>query len=106
MEIPKRMSIHREMTGEAICVLMAEGDRTVYKILVMCWQVDPNIILTLDSMNMRGAQIFAAYIGFCEGWFPMLKTCVMKRDEEMIAWVNQKVPYLTAVKDKDLKRTS
>ncbi len=85
---------------------MAEGDKTVYKILVMCIQVDPNIVLTLDTMNMRGAQIFAAFIGFCEGWFPMFKTCVMRRDEEMVAWVNQKVPYLTAVKDGGQNRSS
>lgn len=96
-ELPKkRMPILREMPLEAIVQLMAEGNRSVYNLLKICAQTDPNILLILDDMGMRGAQIFAASIGFCEGWVPKFISCVRARDPDMINFVNQKVPQLTA----------
>ena len=96
----KRLSIQRDMSKDAICVLMSEGNKTVYNILVMCAQVDPQLLLLLDSMNIRGAQVFAGFLGYCEGFFPRFKTCVESRDQQMIDYINQKVPQLKAMRDR------
>lgn len=95
----KRLSITREMPIRAICVLMSEGNKSLYNLLIVASEVDPNILLTLDTMNMRGAQVWVAFAGFSNKFFPHFKSCVMSRDPQMIAYVNKHVPQLTAVKD-------
>lgn len=93
----KRLSIRREMPIDAICLLMSEGNRSVFNLLKVVAQVDPNLVLVLDDMNMRGAQIFAGCIGYCESWMPRFLSCIRARDPDMIAYVNQKVPQFKAV---------
>lgn len=101
-ESPKRVSIRREMSLEAICLLMSEGNREVYKLMVMAGQVDPNIILTLDTMNIRGVQAYYIFFEYCNGWFPKFKGCVLSKEQEMLDWVNKKIPYMKAVRDKTI----
>ncbi len=96
----KRFSINRDMSGAAICVLMSEGNRSCYNLLTICWEMNPNIVLTLDSMNCRGAQIWAGFAGYSNLNFPMFKECVMKRTPEMIDYINLKVPQMRAVLNK------
>jgi hypothetical protein len=95
----KRMSLQKDMSFRAACVLMSEGNKELYTFLQMCCQVDRQLILILDSMNMRGAQIWAAFAGYSGGFFPHFRECVTSRNEEMIAYVNQIVPQATAVKN-------
>lgn len=99
----RRLPIQREMSGEAICVLLAEGNPTVLKLLRMAWKVDPNILLNLDLLNLRGAQVFYAFIGFCNGWFPKFKECVLTKNQEMIDYVNQKCPNVEKARAKHPK---
>lgn len=99
-DYPKhRMSLARDMTLRAACVLMSEGNKELYTFLQMCCQVDRQMILILDSMNMRGAQIWAAFAGYSSGFFPHFKECVLTRNDEMIAYVNRIVPQFRAVKN-------
>lgn len=95
----KRLAIRREYSLAIICTLMAEGNKTVMKLCELCAQTDPQILLHLDSMGMRGAQIFYAFIGFCDGWFPRFKECVSSRNLDMIQYVNQRVLDMKAVPD-------
>lgn len=55
------------------------------------------MLLHLDDMSMRGAQIWVAFAGYSEGFFPKFKECVMTRNPEMIQYVNLKVPQFKAV---------
>lgn len=94
----KRLSLTKDMSFLAACALMSEGNKELYSLLQLCCQVDKQLILILDSMNMRGAQIWIAFAGYSNAFFPHFKECVTNRDEEMIAYVNQHVPQYTAVK--------
>jgi len=96
-DYPKvRATIKREMTLAAICTLMSEGNKNVYNMLVVCAQANPQILLNLDSMNMRGAQIYCAFFGYCAGWMPTFISCTLGQSLEMIDYVNQRVPQMTA----------
>ncbi len=97
--VEKRMPLHPDMSWNAACVLMAEGNKSMLALLQLCAQTDRQIILYLDSMNMRGAQIWAAYAGFCGLFFPNFKECVLTRNPDMIAYVNKHIPQHTAVKN-------
>ena len=88
------------MSIRAVATLMSEGNKNCYNLLILAAEVDPNILLTLDSMNMRGAQAWAAFAGYCNYFFPHYRECIMKRDPDMISYVNQKVPQLQAVANK------
>lgn len=100
-DYPKhRFKISRDMSGYAVSLLMSEGNKNCYDLLCFCWQTDPNIVLHLDSMNMRGAQVWAAFTGYCNRFFPEFKECVLSRKPEMIDYVNLKVPQYQAVADK------
>jgi hypothetical protein len=88
------------MSRDAIAVLMAEGNKTVYKLIVMCFQVDANIVLTADTMNLRGTQLFHIFLSYCEGFFPKFRACIMSRDQDMIDWINKQCPEWTAVKNR------
>jgi hypothetical protein len=88
------------MSIRSVAVLMSEGNKNLYNLLILCAEIDPNILLTLDTMNMRGAQVWAAFSGYCGQFFPHFKECVMKREKEMIDYVNLKVPFYQAVSQK------
>lgn len=99
-DYPKvRLKINRDMTKRAICVLVSEGNKATYDLLLTCMSVDPNIVLTLDTMNCRGAQVWCAFSGYCGGFFPKFKECVMNRDQQLIDFVNQHVPQFKATRD-------
>lgn len=100
METPKRLPITREMNAAAVAVLMGEGNAAVENLLLHLAKIDPNFLLHLDSMNMRGAQIYAAFFGFCEAWVPTFTSCVRARSPDMIQYVNQKCPLWTAVPER------
>jgi hypothetical protein len=96
-DYPKhRLPILREMPKSAICLLMSEGNDTVYTLLELCMQVDPNIVLKCETYNLRGAQLFYLFIGYCEGFFPKFRAVIETKEPEAIQWVNQKVPQFTA----------
>jgi hypothetical protein len=92
----KRLSITREMPKAAICLLMSEGNKSVYNLMELCMQVDPNIVLKCETYNMRGAQLFYLFIGYCEGFFPRFRSVIETKDPDALAWVNKKVPQYTA----------
>ena len=91
-----RISITREMSVKAIATLMSEGNRNTYNLLILSGEIDTNILLTLDDMGMRGAQVWAAFAGFANKYFPKFKSCVMNRDPNLIDYVNKAVPQLKA----------
>ncbi len=95
----RRMPIVRDMPKESLSLLMSEGNKSVYNLMMVCAEIDINLILNLDCMGMRGAQIFYAFAGHCGAYFPQFRSCVNSRDQEMIDYVNKKVPHLRAVKD-------
>ena len=96
----KRLPLQRSMSGSAVCLLMSEGNKTVYDLLTMLWQADPNLVLKLDMMDCRGAQIWAAFYGYCGQWAPQFIECIKNRDDQMIAYVNKSVPQYTMVRDR------
>ncbi len=99
-DYPKtRLKINRDMTKRAICTLCSEGNRATYDLLITCMEVDPNLVLTLDDMNCRGAQVWAAFTGYCGSFFPRFKECVVSRDQNMIDFINLAVPQFRATRD-------
>ena len=93
----RRHPINREMSLDETCVLLAEGNPKVLKFLKMVAMTNHRLLLDLDDMNMRGMQILAI-LHFCDGLFPKFNAMVTTRDDGMIAWVNEQLPHLRAVK--------
>lgn len=94
---PNRPRLKREMSAKDICVLLAEGDKNVLKLLELAASVDPNLLLDLDCMKMRGEQIWQAFYGYSSGWFKIFKANVETRNQDMIDFVNRKIPHLKAI---------
>lgn len=84
----KRIPLTQSMDLLQTVNIMAEGHQPTKKLLHMCVTVDPILLLHLDDMNLRGAQAWAAYYGYCEGQFEKFKQCVVTRDYDMVNYVN------------------
>lgn len=78
-------------------MIMSEGDRHTHKLLRVCVDVDPYLLLHLDDMNLRGVQIWNAFYFYCDGLFEKFKVCVTTRDLDMINFVNKYPGYERAV---------
>lgn len=77
--------------------LMAEGNKSAHKLLLLCARVDPLLLLHLDDMNMRGEQAWVSFYWYCEGIFEKFKLCVTTRDSELVNFVNKHPSYPRAV---------
>ena len=84
----KRIALTRSMDLGTTINIMAEGHHPTKKLLKLCVQVDPLLLLHLDDMNIRGKQIWAAYYGFCDGHFEMLRVRIVSRDLNMVNYLN------------------
>lgn len=93
----KRIPITADMDPWQTAKIMAEGNRGAGNVLDMIVDYDPFLLLDLDDMNMRGVQVWHAYLGYCQGNFPRFCFSVKSRSDQMVAWVNLAVPHIKAV---------
>ncbi len=68
--------------------LMAEGHQPTKKLLKMCVEIDPMLLLHLDDMNLRGPQAWAAFYGWADGVFDKFRVAVTTRELEMVNYCN------------------
>ncbi len=83
-----RIPLTRSMDLDRTVQVMAEGHHPTKKLLKLCVNVDPMLLLHLDDMNLRGHQAWAAYYGYCEGQFERFRVLVVSRDVEMVNYIN------------------
>jgi hypothetical protein len=93
----KRQPITRSMDLHATIDLMAEGNKNSKKVLLLCAQTDPMILLNLDDMNCRGDQIWAAFYFWADGLFEKFALAVKSRDLGMLNYLNKTLPLGHAV---------
>ncbi len=84
-----RIPLTKSMDMEITINIMAEGHQPTKKLLKICVDVDPILLLHCDDMNLRGLQIWAAYYGWCDGIFDRFRVAVTTRDPAMVGYVNQ-----------------
>ena len=81
--------------GFAAIAALQEGDDDAYKFLVdlmfIDLQVFTEIVIGLDDMNMRGAQIMRA-VDYADNHMAKLLEAVRNRDPAMVAYVNENYP--------------
>ncbi len=85
----KRIPLTKSMDLVATINIMAEGHQPTKKLLTICANVEPILLLHLDDMNLRGLQVWAAYYGHCDGIFERFRVSVVGRDLAMVGYVNQ-----------------
>lgn len=81
-----------DLTDWATC--MSEGNPGALTVLIALMKRDSTgaglmEILSLDDMNIRGAQIWIAYKDHCKGDIELLAQKIKERDKNMIATVNR-----------------
>lgn len=84
-----RLPISKDLTIEQTIELMAENNSQARSILLHCANYDPRLLLSLNDMNIRGAQILWAFAGYCEKKPAKFKGCVRLRNKEMVDYVNR-----------------
>lgn len=82
-----------------VAIIMSQGHRHTLKLLTMCIDVNPYLLVHLNDMNMRGPQIWTAYYYFAEGIYEKFESCVLGRDTEMVNYVNKACPGPRAVRE-------
>lgn len=93
----KRIPLNNTMTLETTITIMAEGNSHAQKLLQVCADTEPVLLLHLDDMNVRGVQAWNGFYWFSEGKFDKFRAAVVTRDKNMIDFINQYPTYERAV---------
>lgn len=91
-----------ELTDKTLDVVMkmAEGNPGAVTVCGKLMAGDPlgfMALLSLDDMDIRGGQIWAAYKDHCGEDIELLRQAIKKRDPSMVATVNRVCPDQKAV---------
>ena len=88
----KREKIELTDTGMDLMVKMSEGNPGALSVLVKLMATDDPLdimlVLHLDDMNIRGAQIWIGYKDHCGEDIEKFKEAIRNRDLEMVNTIN------------------
>jgi len=92
-EVIERKPIHMDDSLREVLLKMAEDNpgamRVLMKILGKFGYGCLSLILQLDSMNIRGKQIWIGYRYHCDADIDRFIRCIRDRDPEMIERINR-----------------
>jgi hypothetical protein len=85
----KEISLHMSMID--VAVVMSEGNPGALTVICNMLKHPDGLfhLLHLDDMNIRGTQIWIGYKYYCDELLDEFVKCVIARDKEMIAKINE-----------------